>query len=124
MNRTKFSSTISIRNILIANEELNLLVNNNIFPVEAPIDTNNNYIVYMRDEYSKDYVMQGIYNENCRILLSIFSNDYDESITITEIVNEILEGFHEDYNIEIRIIDSTEEKENDKYIQTLLLTVE
>ena len=62
---TKFSITTDIRTLLIENVELQSIINNNIFPLIAPEGTTEDFIIYYRDKYGKDYSNFGIYNEHC-----------------------------------------------------------
>lgn len=125
--KSKFSSTIQLRNILINDSKLYNYVENKIYPINAPEGVEGSFIIYYRDEYSKNYIQQGVYQDVCKVFLNIITTEYDEGIEIVEIVNEILEGVHVDddgYYFTVRIIDSTEVFEDNKYIQILLLEVE
>ena len=62
---TKFSITTDIRKLLIENVELNSLINNKVYPIVAPEETTEDFIIYYRDKYGKDYTNYGIYNEHC-----------------------------------------------------------
>jgi len=62
---TKFSITTDIRALLIENVELKSIINNNIFPLIAPEGTTEDFIIYYRDKYGKDYTNFGVYSEHC-----------------------------------------------------------
>lgn len=123
----KFSITTDIRNILIGNSGITQMVGNNIYPIIAPENTTGDIILYYRDEYGKEYTNGNvIVNENCKIFIAILSENYDRSIQITEKVNELIEGTHlnkNNYKYNCRLIDSTEDFEDKKYIQILLFQI-
>lgn len=123
----KFKITTDIRNLLISNTGLTEMVGANIYPIIAPENTTGDVILYYRDEYSKEYTSGNlIVNENCKIFIAIISDDYDRSIAITEMVNDTIEGVHLDknnYTYNCRLIDSTEDFEDKKYIQILLFQI-
>jgi len=123
---TKFSITTDIRTLLIENVELQSIINNNIFPLIAPEGTTEDFIVYYRDKYSKEYTNFGIYNEQCVVWIVAVSEDYDRSQNIAELINGAIEGKHNNtsgYEYECRLIDSTEDFEDKKYIQILVFEV-
>jgi hypothetical protein len=123
---SKFSITTDIRNLLLQNEELASLVGTNIFPVIAPEETAGDFIIYYRDQYSKEYAGDIITLEACKIFFAIVSEDYDRSIQITELVNKIIEGTHyntDNYMYKCLLKDSTEDYQDKKYIQILLFEV-
>lgn len=123
---TKFSITTDIRKLLIENVELKSIVNNNIFPILAPEGTTADFIIYYRDKYGKEYANFGIFNEHCTVWIAAVSDNYDRSQTIAELINEAVEGKHNNtsgYEYECRLIDSTEDFEDKKYIQILVFEI-
>lgn len=123
MNKFKITSTL--RKLMIQNNELNTLCNSNISPVVSSEDVEGNFIVLYRNKYSKEYAKGEIINENTQVFIAIVSENYDESIEIAILVNDIIEGKHiDDYDdYDCRLIDSTEEYEEKKYIQVLLFEI-
>ena len=122
--QTKFSVCTLIRERLLADEKIKELVGNKIFPIIAPENTQGNYIVYVRDEYSIDRTKTGIAFHNCIVFISCVSSSYDESQKIADAVFQCLDGKYkintEQQNINaIEMIDSTEDYDGDVYIQTL-----
>ncbi|WP_321425015.1 DUF3168 domain-containing protein [uncultured Bacteroides sp.] len=124
---SKFSITTDIRKILINNEELKSLIGNKIYPLFAPDNTQGDFIIYYRDEYSKEYATRGIItNESCKIWIAIVSDNYDKSIQIAEKVNDLVDGIHTDSNnnqYQCRLKDSTEDSADKKYIQILVFEI-
>ena len=123
----KFRIGTVIRKILIDNEDVKQLVGDKIFPLVAPQSTEGDLIVYYRDEYSKDYTKMGVYNDNCKVYVTIVSDSYDRSQEIAEAVNNALEGTffqNTDNQIQVRLSDSTEDYADNKYIQVLLFEIQ
>lgn len=124
----KFSVCTLIRERLLADEKIKELVGNKIFPIIAPENTQGNYIVYVRDEYSIDRTKTGIAFHNCIVFISCVSSSYDESQKIADAVFQCLDGKYkintEQQNINaIEMIDSTEDYDGDVYIQTLSFSI-
>ena len=125
--KSKFRIGTVIRKILIDNEDVKQLVGDKIFPLVAPQSTEGDLIVYYRDEYSKDYTKMGVYNDNCKVYVTIVSDSYDRSQEIAEAVNNALEGTffqNTDNQIQVRLSDSTEDYADNKYIQVLLIEIQ
>lgn len=123
---TKFSITTDIRKLLIENVELQSIINSNIFPILAPEGTTGDFIIYYRDKYSKEYVQRGIINEQCTVWIGAVSDNYDRSQRIAQLINEAIEGNHKNtsgYDYECRLLDSTEDFEDKKYIQILVFEI-
>lgn len=122
--QTKFGICSLIREMLLKDESIKEKVQDKIFPIEAPEDTEGSYITYQRDEYSIDRTKQGIWDQECIVYIYIVSPDYDESNEIADLVFKVLDN---KFNINndtqsirsIQMTDSTEDKVTDKYIQTL-----
>ena len=125
--KSKFRIGTVIRKILIDNEDVKQLVGDKIFPLVAPQSTEGDLIVYYRDEYSKDYTKMGVYNDNCKVYVTIVSDSYDRSQEIAEAVNNALEGTffqNTDNQIQVRLSYSTEDYADNKYIQVLLFEIQ
>lgn len=126
--QTKFSVCTLIRERLLADEKIKELVGTQVFPIIAPENTQGNYIVYVRDEYSIDRIKTGIAFHNCIVFISCVSSSYDESQEIADAVFQCLDGKYrintEQHNINaIELVDSTEDYDGDVYIQTLSFSI-
>lgn len=119
----KFKVSTIIRNLLLQDENLNNLVSGNIFPLYAKENTKGDFILYKRDEYSIDYTKMGDSGHRCRIFVNVVSDDYDRSQDVAEKVYKVLHGDYSD-GMKIRLIDSTEDTTDKKYIQVLLFSIE
>lgn len=123
---SKFKITNDIRKLLLGDTQIKSLVNNKIYPIVAPDGTTGDFIIYYRDAYGKDYTNFGVVNENCRVFIACISESYDNSINLIEKINDTIEGKHKNsnnYEYECRLIDSTEDFEDKKYIQILLFQI-
>lgn len=121
MNTSKFKIGTTIRNLLINDTDIKALVDDKIFPLIAPEGTEGDFIIYKRDEYSKDYTKDGIYRESCIIYITVVSDTYDKSQKIAILINDLLEGYEDNYNI--RLTDSTEDFAEEKFIQVLKFNI-
>ena len=120
---SKFKITTRVRAALLEKVEIAEMVGNQIFPVVAPKDTKGDFIIYKRDEYSKEYTKMGISSQTCRVYVNAISDDYDRSQELAYQINESLEGLHTDLKMDVKLVDSTEDFEDGKYIQVLLFDI-
>ena len=113
----------AIYSILSGNEEIKKVVGNNIYPVVAPLNTKNPYIVFKRQINTQNDNKDSRYSI-VTIELNVYSNNYQESIQLAELVKNTLE---DEYNKEvesfkIKYIVSTsidEDYNEDYYAQTM-----
>jgi hypothetical protein len=115
-----------IREILLADETLAGVIGTNIYPCIAPEKTEGDFILYNREKYSKTYTKMGIVEDECQVVLSIISDDYDTSVAIAAQVDNLLIGKHtreDGYTLTISLKDSTETFADNKYVQTMLFEI-
>lgn len=115
-----------IRDILLSNSGVTAQVGTNIYPIVASEGTNGDFIVYSRQEYSKDSVKQGVYEDNCLVAVVAISDSYDRAIALADNIDLALTGTHnikEDVSIDITLKDSTETFDDNKFIETLLFRI-
>ena len=122
MNTSKFKIGTTIRQLLLNDEKIHNAVGDNIFPLIAPEETTGSFIIYQRDEYSKAYTKQGIYEEACIIYITVVADTYDTSQKIAIDVNDLLENYTD--NFRIRLTDSTEDYAESKFIQVLKFNID
>lgn len=120
---TKFRITTVIRQILLQNSDLVELIGDKIYPLYAPDDTKGDFVLYTRDEYSIDRTQMGIVIQRCKVYINVVSTDYDRGQEIAEKIFDILDGDYSD-GMKIRLIDSTEDIADKKYVQVLLFSIE
>lgn len=121
---SKFKITNEIRDILLNDDGVVSMVGDNIFPLNADKDTEGDFIIYMRDEYSIDRSKMGIVSQKCNVYINAVSSSYNRSQDIAVLIFEALEGDFESPNMRIRLEDSTEDYADGKYIQVLLFSIQ
>ena len=115
-----------IRDILLADDAISGQVGNHIYPIVAAENTIGDFIVYSRQEYSKDLAKAGVYQDVCRVAVVAISDNYDNAIALADKIDLALTGTHtndQGVRIEITLEDSTETFDDNKYIETLLLRI-
>ena len=120
---SKFKITTKVRDALLAKSEISDMIDERIFPVVAPEKTKGDFIIYRRDEYSKDYTKMGVCEQSCRVYINAISEDYKRSQELAYQINEALEGKHIDLGMDVYLIDSTEDFGDNKYVQVLLFDI-
>lgn len=120
----KFKSTTIMRSLLIDDNRITDIVGKKIYPIMAPKDTEGDFIIYKRDEYSKEYNKMSVTSQKCRIFFNVISESYDRSQHLAFLLDNRLSGYWERYKLDIKLVDSTEDYEDGKYIQILLFEIE
>lgn len=113
----------AIYSILSGNEEIKKAVGNNIYPVVAPINTKNPYIVFKRQISVQNDNKDSRYSI-VSIEINVYSNNYQQSIKVAEMVKNALENVYnkEVEGFKIKYITSTsidEDYNEDYYSQTM-----
>lgn len=113
----------AIYSILSGNEEIKKMVGNNIYPVVAPINTKNPYIVFKRQITTQNDNKDSRYSI-VSIEINVYSNNYQQSIQIAELVKNKLEDVYnkevEGFKIKYIVSTSIDEDYNeDYYSQTM-----
>lgn len=99
-------------------------VGDKIWPVVAPYEVTNPYIVFTRtNDYSSAYTKDGIVGDTITFQINVFSDKYVDSVEIANLVRNSFEG-HKISNTElaicnIRMTNASEQFVEDTYIQTL-----
>lgn len=113
----------AIYSILTDNEEIKKIVGNNIYPVVAPLNTKNLYIVFKRQINTQNDNKDSRYSI-VTIELNVYSNNYQQSIIIAELCKNTLEDVYnkevEGFKIKYIVSTSIDEDYNeDYYSQTM-----
>lgn len=113
----------AIYSILNTNQEIKKIVGNNIYPVVAPINTKNPYIVFKRQINTQNDNKDSRYSI-VTIELNVYSNNYQQSIQLAELVKNTLEDIYnkevEGFKIKYIVSTSIDEDYNeDYYSQTM-----
>lgn len=125
-SKQKWSIGNTVREILISDESVNGYVGENIYPIVASEGVVGDFIVYQRDKYSKKQTKFGVYQDECELYVIGISDNYDNAIAIAEAIDNALVGEHildDGATVHIDLTDSTESYDDDKYIETLLFTI-
>lgn len=114
---------IAIYSILNTNEEIKKAVGNNIYPVVAPLNTKNPYIVFKRQINIQNDNKDSRYSI-VTIELNVYSNNYQQSIQLAELAKNTLENVYnkevEGFKIKYIVSTSIDEDYNeDYYSQTM-----
>lgn len=125
---SKFKVTTFLRQLLLADDKIVSFIDDKIFPIVAPKDTEGDFIIYQRDGYSKERTKMGVASQAAQVYVNVWSDDYDRSQEIAFLINECLEGTFKDtddpdLSTTIKLTDSSEDFEDDKYIQILLFEI-
>ena len=113
------------RAIMLADADIVEQVGNNIYPLVAAEGTTGDIIIYSRDQYGKKDAKMGVYEDNCQLAIVAISENYDRAISLASKIDNALTGQHVvgEYKIQIRLVDSTETYEDNKYIETLIFQI-
>ena len=114
-----------IRDMLLADTDVFGQVGNNIYPLVAAENTKGDFIVYMRQKYSKESVKAGVYEDECEVAVVGISDNYDDAIKLASNIDKALTGTHTvgENIVDIMLYDSTEVFEDNKYIETLIFRI-
>ena len=115
-----------IRDILLSDSGITEQVSaEHIYPLVAPENTKGDFIVYLRQKYSKDTVKAGVYSDDCEVAVIGISDNYDNAIALASKIDNALTGTHRigEEKLDILLIDSTEVFEDNKYIETLVFRI-
>ena len=117
-----------MREILLSSDKIVELVGDYVYHCVAPENTDENFFVYSRTEYKREFVKLDtvIQEDTATILLRAVSDDYDTSLTMAELADEVLSGLHRNDDgvvIKFRLIDSKEGFDGFQYFQDLFFAV-
>lgn len=89
------------RQKLIADEEIQSLVGEKIYPSIAKDGTDGTFIVYERDSYNIETSKMGIYLEEAQIGYEVVSDDYDTGVATALAICRVLQGKHGGFTFEL-----------------------
>lgn len=116
-----------IRDILLADPQIYEQVGNHIYPIVAAENTKGDFIVYLRQKYSKLVAKQGVYQDECEVAVIAISENYDDALRLADNIDAALTGTHindeDGCRVDILLADSTETYEDNKYIETLVFSI-
>ncbi len=117
-----------MKEILLSSDEIVELVGDYIYHCATPEYRDENFYVYNRINYKREFVKLDtvIQEDTATLLLRAVSDDYDTSITMAELADEVLSGLHRNDDgivIKFRLIDSKEGHDGFQYYQDLFFAV-
>lgn len=118
-----FKITTEVRTILLDEPEIVSLVNDRIFPVIAPENTEGDFITYQRDGYKQVYTKMGVADQIPYVNVAAVSSDYDRSQELASLIYDTLSGEFSNPDIYIQLEDSTEDFIDNKFIQVLQFSI-
>ena len=117
----------AIYTLLSSNQQLVSMVDGNIFPLIAEINTTFPFIVYKREAITPQYTKDYWTSDEVMINIMVASDDYVESIEIADLVRQSLDQKKGEYSgIKIRDLRLTQADEDfidDTYIQYLTFKI-
>ena len=117
-----------MKEILLSSDKIVELDGDYVYHCAAPEYRDENFFVYSRTEYKREFVKLDtvIQEDTATILLRAVSDDYDTSLTMAELADEVLSGLHRNDDgvvIKFRLIDSKEGFDGFQYFQDLFFAV-
>ena len=117
-----------MREILLYSDKIVELVGDYIYHCVTPEYRDENFFVYSRTEYKREFVKLDtvIQEDTAILLLRAVSDDYDTSLTMAELADEVLSGLHRNDDgvvIKFRLVNSKEGHDGFQYYQDLFFAV-
>lgn len=116
-----FAITSTLRSLMLQDKNIEQMVDNKIFPLQAPLNTEGDFILYQRDGYATSETKMGIFQREPLVFINVVSDDYDRSQELAGLVHDCLVGNYD--TMQISLEDSTEDITDKKFIQVLLLKI-
>ena len=117
-----------MKEILLSSDKIVELVGDYIYHCVTPEYRDENFFVYSRTEYKREFVKLDtvIQEDTAVLLLRAVSDDYDTSLTMAELADEVLSGLHRNDDgvvIKFRLVNSKEGFDGFQYFQDLFFAV-
>lgn len=124
MRANKLLVATDIASILKASAKITDIVGDKIFPLMASEGTKGDFILYKREKYEAEWNKMGKSSDRCEMYINVVSDDYVRCLHVAAAVQEALEGSFSQPDMTIRLLDSTEDYVDKKFIQILLFSIE
>lgn len=120
-----FKVTTEIRALLLASEDITATIDEKVYPIIAPENTDGDFIVYQRDGYKQEYTKMGVANQIPLVNVTAVSESYDRSQELASLIYDTISGDFRcsDMDIRIQLEDSTEDFIDNKFIQILQFSI-
>jgi hypothetical protein len=120
---TGISILKTIHTLLSSNTELTTILSDKIFPLVANSDTTFPFITYKKQSVNIEYCKDGAVSDVFNVEIIVASKTYNESVKIAELVRKSMELKKKDNIKSIRLTSSSEDYNEDTYIQNLIFEV-
>lgn len=117
----KFNISTILRTKLLQNKGVSDALGSNIFPCVAPENTDGDFVVYRRTEYSTEATKMGIEKQTAMVTFAVISSDYDTSQDIAEKIFNALVGW--DGSTLTKLYNSVEFYQDSKYVQEITFEI-
>lgn len=124
MRANKLLVTTDVVAILKDSTKITDIVGDNIFPLIAEEGTTGDYILYKREKYDAEWNKMGKTSDKCEVYINVVSDNYERGKIVAAAVQDALEGSFSSPDMTIRLLDSTEDYMDKKFIQVLLFSIE
>lgn len=117
----------AVYSILSGSTEIKAYINNKIYPIFAPDETLNPFIVYDCRTIGTTYTKDGLAYDDDEVIINVISDSYSECLNISNIVRNLLElnvGEYNGINFYRSLVSNfTTTYGIDGYISTLIFTI-
>lgn len=138
MSNSVLSATKILRGVLLGDATVSAMVRQDvcgeviykIFPLQAPADTEGDFILYCRSGYEvNDMNMMMSVRERSTVTLNVVTSQYDAGLTVVEAIRAALIEHKTSPRLNIRIVDAKEDITGwpdgaaTKYVQILVVEI-
>lgn len=120
----KFKAIRSISALLSHDPTIQSYVGDKIYALIAPPDVEGDFIALRRDGYRRQDTKMGVSLQQSIFYVFAISDTYDRSLDMADAIYDVLEGYHKEYDLRVRLEDYTEEYVDKKFIQVLRFNLE
>lgn len=120
----KFKAIRDVKLLLSHNSTIQSFVENKIYALVAPQDTEGDFITLRRDGYRRQDTKMGVALQSSIFYVFAISDSYNRSLDIADAIYDALEGDHHHLDLRIRMEDYTEEYIDQKFVQILKFNLE
>lgn len=120
----KFKAIRDVKLLLSHSSTIQSFVENKIYALVAPQDTEGDFITLRRDGYRRQDTKMGVALQSSIFYVFAISDSYNRSLDIADAIYDALEGDHRHLDLRIRMEDYAEEYIDQKFVQILKFNLE
>lgn len=120
----KFKAIRDVKLLLSHSSTIQSFVENKIYALVAPQDTEGDFITLRRDGYRRQDTKMGVSLQSSIFYVFAISDSYNRSLDIADAIYDALEGDHHHLDLRIRMEDYAEEYIDQKFVQILKFNLE